>query len=589
MYPRLTNNFIYTRFCRYALAIAMALTLGGIMARGQSPSSVTLTWNADTDLSTAGYMIYSGTVSGVYTQQTDVGNVTTTTISNLPTANVTYFAVAAYDASGLESPPSTEINIVSDADGSVLTWSAFPTYTVNAATVAGTSVSGTSVTFSASVDPNGTTGPVTDPANVYVSWQYGVTAGNYTQTSAAQPIGTGTVPVPVSTAITTAGLAATIFHYQLVISSTLGNMYGPDQTFSLEAPTVAYAPTEGTGNAVSVTVNPNGLDTTVTIQYGTTTAYTSGTISMDVGNGSSAVTINQDLTGVTPNTIYHYQVVTTNALGTFYGPDETFIEAQVGTSAMLETGQASPGIPGGTFRSLGNPTTNSQQHEAFQATVDGNKASGIIGTNNSGIWADVGTTGLNLIVRTGSGAPGYAGAASGGTFASLTDPVYADDDNVAFIGKLVTTGTVWSGNATGIWETTGGALQMVARVGDPAPDLNGTTWNGCPVFSSFPQFVLPDQGGVIVLANLQSGVGGVSNSDNQGIWAVGMDGVFRRIVGKGDAISVNGTMKTIGSLAIFNVPSASAGQTRHFSGAGNLVYRVTFTDDSSSFVQSVLP
>jgi len=568
------------------LAIAAGFLLVGLAARGQSTSSVTLTWNADADPNTAGYLIYSGTVSGVYTQELNVGNVTTATLSNLPTGNIWYFAVAAVDASGLEGPPSTEINVVSNAEGTQLTWSAFPTFTVN-----GAAVSGTSVSFSANVNPNGTAGPTMDPSNLYVWWRYGVAQGSYTQTTVSQPIGIGTAIVPVGLTAPTAGLAASIFHYQLVISSTLGNLYGPDQTFSLEPPAVVYTPTQqtGTGSGLSVVVDPNGLDTTVTIQYGMTTAYTGGTFSEDVGSGTTAVNVDPTLSGVTPNVVYHYQVVTTNALGTFYGPDETFVEAVIGTSSLMETGQAAPGIPGATFRSLGNPATNALQHTAFQATVGGPKSSGVAGTNDSGIWADAGTDGLTLIVRTGSAAPGYTGGTTAGTFGSLSDPVYADDDNVAFLGKLVTTGTVYNGNATGIWESTSGVLELVARQGDPAPDLNGATWPGCPVFSSFPQFVLPDQGGVIILANLQSGVGNVSNQNNQGIWAVGTDGVFRRIVGKGDTMMVHGVAKTIGSLAIFNTPSASSGQTRHFSNPGNLVYRVTFTDDSSSFVQSVLP
>jgi hypothetical protein len=557
------------------------------MARGQSSSpSVTLSWNADGDPATAGYMLYSGTVSGIYTQQINVGNVTSTTIDNLPMGTVTYFAVAAQDTYGNESPPSTEIDVVSNPQGSLATWTALPTYTVD-----GAAVSGTSVTFSASVDPNGTAGPATDPSNVYVWWQYGVSAGNYTQTTASQPIGTGTVGVPAAITVSTAGLAAAMFHYELVISSTLGNLYGPDQTFSIQPPSVAYTSAQETGteSGLTVYVNPNGLDTMVTIQYGTTTAYTSGTFVTDAGNGTNAVAVSADLSGLTPNVVYHYQVVTTNALGTFYGPDETFMDAVVGTTAMLGTGEAAPGVPGATFRTLGNPATNNLQHTAFQATITGDKASGVNSTNNSGIWADIGTSGLQVVARSGMTAPGYTAGTTTGVFYTLSDPVYANDDEVAFVGKLVASGTVYSGNSTGIWETVSGGLELVARQGDPAPDINGATGPNSPVFTTFPQFVLPDQGGVIVLANLETGIGGVDSTNNQGIWAMGTDGVFRRIVGKGDTITVNGSAKVITALSIFNTPAASAGQTRHFSSPGSLVYKVTLKTGASMIVQSVLP
>jgi hypothetical protein len=254
------------RFCRFATVVAVAFIFGGLVARGQSSSSsVALSWNADGDPATAGYLVYSGTVSGIYTQQINVGNVTNTTIENLPMGTVTYFAVAAEDTYGDESPPSTEINVVSNPQGSSATSAAIPTYTVN-----GAAVTGTSVSFSASVNPNGTAGPAMDPSNVYVWWQYGVSAGNYTQTTASQPIGTGTVAVPAAITVSTAGLAAAQFHYELVISSTAGNLYGPDQTFSIEPPAVAYPSAQETGTASGLTVyvNPNGLDTTVTINTG---------------------------------------------------------------------------------------------------------------------------------------------------------------------------------------------------------------------------------------------------------------------------------------------------------------------------------
>jgi hypothetical protein len=83
--------------------------------------------------------------------------------------------------------------------------------------------------------------------------------------------------------------------------------------------------------------------------------------------------------------------------------------------------------------------------------------------------------------------------------------------------------------------------------------------------------------------------GGVSNQTNQGIWAVGTDGVMRRILCKGDSLSVNGAMKTISTLSIFNAPAASTGQSRHFGNAGGLLYKVTFTDGSNSVVQSMYP
>ncbi len=474
-------------------------------------------------------------------------------------------------------------NVLGVVQGQDQAFTTGPTYRMNAA-----QVTGTSVTLSASVNPNGCTGPVTDPANVHVSWQYGLSAGSYGKVTAVKPIGMGTSAVPVSVTMANGGrygLAPAIYHYQIVISSTVGNRYGPDQIFSVEPPTVAYtAPTvAGASATLSPTVNPNGLDTTVTIQFGPTTGYGTIISGTDIGSGSMPVTVNANLTGLVPETAYHYRVVTSNALGTVYGPDQIFTTpALFNTAAIFSTGDLAPGITGASFSAFGNPAINDSDYVAFQATVTGSKGSGIVAANNSGIWADIGTNGLTLMARTGTPAPDYTGNSSVGTFATLSDPVYADDNAVAFLGTLVVTGTVTKNNNTGIWATTSGMLALVARIGDNAPDPAGMVSPSGPVFSSFAQFVLPDQGGAIILANLVNARGGVTASNNQGVWAVDTSGVFRQIIRKGDVLTANGGVKTVSALSVFNAPAASAGQTRHFDANDDLACKVSFTDGSTS-------
>ena len=81
-----------------------------------SSNSATLTWdapttNADgtplTDL--AGYKIYYGTSSGVYSVIIDVGNVTTFKVDGLSSGTY-YFAVTAYDNSRNEGGYSNEVS-----------------------------------------------------------------------------------------------------------------------------------------------------------------------------------------------------------------------------------------------------------------------------------------------------------------------------------------------------------------------------------------------------------------------------------------------------------------------------------------------
>ncbi len=69
--------------------------------------SVTLVWSPSPD-AVAGYNIYYGPASGVYTNQVSTGNITNATISNLVEGGTYFFVATAFDNSGVESTPSNE-------------------------------------------------------------------------------------------------------------------------------------------------------------------------------------------------------------------------------------------------------------------------------------------------------------------------------------------------------------------------------------------------------------------------------------------------------------------------------------------------
>src|SRR5688572_9776205 len=79
------------------------------LASSQSSGTVTLAWDANTEPDLAGYFVHYGVTSGVYLNKVNVGLVTTNTISGLVQGVSYYFAVTAYNTSGLESEPSNEI------------------------------------------------------------------------------------------------------------------------------------------------------------------------------------------------------------------------------------------------------------------------------------------------------------------------------------------------------------------------------------------------------------------------------------------------------------------------------------------------
>ena len=93
-------------------------------------------------------------------------------------------------------------------------------------------------------------------------------------------------------------------------------------------------PAVTTGSATNITsgsatiqgtVRPNSANTTYYFEWGTTTAY--GTrnplIPASAGHGTSDVAVSANLTGLTPNTPYHYRLVAENSEGTTNGSDAT--------------------------------------------------------------------------------------------------------------------------------------------------------------------------------------------------------------------------------------------------------------------------
>ncbi len=95
---------------RTALWVAVATLLAGHGLLAQTDASVTLAWDPSPDSTVAGYIVHYGNASGQYSASTNAGNVTTATVGDLQVGTPYFFAVTAYDTSGLESDPSNEVS-----------------------------------------------------------------------------------------------------------------------------------------------------------------------------------------------------------------------------------------------------------------------------------------------------------------------------------------------------------------------------------------------------------------------------------------------------------------------------------------------
>src|SRR2546430_3783324 len=95
------------------VVLSASLTILICAAGRTQAQSVVLAW--DPAYNAAGYRLYSGTTSGVYTQTIDVGNTTSTLVSNLILGQTYFFAVTACNTAGQKSALSNEISYVGGA------------------------------------------------------------------------------------------------------------------------------------------------------------------------------------------------------------------------------------------------------------------------------------------------------------------------------------------------------------------------------------------------------------------------------------------------------------------------------------------
>lgn len=81
----------------------------GPMGSAQTLPGVGVAWNANSEPDLAGYYIYYGTQSLLYTNRVTVGKVTTGRVEGLVAGVMYYFALTAFNTGGIESLPSAEV------------------------------------------------------------------------------------------------------------------------------------------------------------------------------------------------------------------------------------------------------------------------------------------------------------------------------------------------------------------------------------------------------------------------------------------------------------------------------------------------
>jgi hypothetical protein len=151
---------------------------------------------------------------------------------------------------------------------------------------------------------------------------------------------------PVSANIT--GLLANrTYHFRIVAHNNGGTRFGADRTFTTLTATGLPVVTTNPATLIASfsatlngSLNPHGLTTTVQFQYGTTTSYGS-TTPMQTQTGNTYRNIAGNISGLSPNTVYHFRIVATNSVGTRFGGDRTFTTLAATGPPVVTTDPAS--------------------------------------------------------------------------------------------------------------------------------------------------------------------------------------------------------------------------------------------------------
>jgi hypothetical protein len=237
-------------------------------------ADINLAWDANAEADLAGYRVYVGTASGTYGSPVDIGNVTAYTVTGLGPGTY-YFAVTAYNASGLESGFSNEVFATIDSSDT----------TSPALSITSPTSSSTYSTSSSSLNMSGT-----------ASDNIAVTQVTWVNNRGGSGTASGTTSWSVTGIVLSSG--------SNVITVTARDAAGNSSTATL---TVTYTPPDTTVPTISITSPTSGS----TYSTSSSSLNMSGTASDNIavtqvtwvnnrgGSGTASGTSSWSIAGIT--------------------------------------------------------------------------------------------------------------------------------------------------------------------------------------------------------------------------------------------------------------------------------------------------
>ena len=152
----------------------------------------------------------------------------------------------------------------------------------------------------------------------------------------------------------------TTYHYRVKVTNSETASIGTDMAFTTTGlPTVFTDAATNVGDlsaTLNGTINPAGVSSTVSFEYGTTTAYNNTYFLSSAISGTTVVAKAVTPLNLQPLTTYHYRLRLDNGDGTYYGADAVFTTIAGATAPTI--GGASYGTYGATSAKLNASSVN---------------------------------------------------------------------------------------------------------------------------------------------------------------------------------------------------------------------------------------
>lgn len=248
-------------------------------------------------------------------------------------------------------------------------------------------------------------------------------------------------------------------------------------------------------------------------------------------------------------------------------------------TALLSTGQGAPG--GTTWKTFGLPAIGAQgTGYAVHGTLEREKDE--VAAGNDTVLA-YSPNGVSFSAFATEGSAPNDPALSAFLYTGFSDPLINDNADVAFFANFKGTGVKATNNRALFFGPPAGTLKKIARTGDFAVTADGAP--DAVAYSSFVTAALPSghAAGPIFLAKLKGK--GVTAKNNLGLFAVGSDGVTRRILRTGDKLDE----ETVASFLMLKAVPTAFSAARSFNATGSVALSVTFTDHSQALVEMGIP